>query len=96
MRFDPSPEDLERFKQQQAAGGGREGRGGGGGGGGGGRGRGGVQGPQGPAAGPGDYRVTMTVNGKTYTSALTVRPDPLLAGAPGRITTTPLQDPERR
>jgi photosystem II stability/assembly factor-like uncharacterized protein len=80
MRFDPSPEDLERFKQQQAAGGGREGRGGGGGGGGGGRGRGGVQGPQGPAAGPGDYRVTMTVNGKTFTSRLTVRQDPMLTG----------------
>jgi hypothetical protein len=82
MRFDPSPEDLEQFKQQQAAGGGREGRGGGGGGGGGGRGRGGFQGPQGPAAGPGDYRVTMTVNGKTFTSRLAVREDPMLRDSP--------------
>jgi hypothetical protein len=85
MRFDPSPEDVEQFKQQQSAGAGREGRGGGvggGGGGGGGRGRGGFQGPQGPAAPPGDYRVTMTVNGKSFTSRLTVRQDPMLATAP--------------
>jgi hypothetical protein len=53
-----------------------------GGGGGGGRGgRGGGQGPQGEPAGPGVYKVTMTVNGKTYTSRLTVRPDPMLAGS---------------
>ena len=35
----------------------------------------------GEPAGPGEYKVTMTVNGKTYTSRLTVRPDPMLAGS---------------
>ena len=49
-------------------GGGRGGRGGGGG-------------PQGEAAPPGEYRVTMTANGKTYTSKLRVREDPLLGTA---------------
>ena len=94
MTYDPTAEELAAFQQAQAAARGRQG-GGGGGGGGGGRGRGGGP-PQGETADPGVYRVTMTVNGKTYTSALTVRPDPLLAGAPGRITTSPLQDPDRR
>jgi len=54
--------------------------GGGGGGGGGGRGGRGGGGPQGEAAPPGEYRVTMTVNGKSYTSRLSVRQDPLLGG----------------
>jgi photosystem II stability/assembly factor-like uncharacterized protein len=53
----------------------------GGGGQGGGRGGRGGAGPQGDPAGPGEYKVTMTVNGKTYTSRLTVRPDPMLAGS---------------
>jgi len=47
------------------------GRGRGGRGGGGGFGRGG-----GPLAAPGSYTVKLTVNGKTYTQALTVTPDP--------------------
>ena len=47
------------------------GRGGGGGGRGGGGGGGAVQ--------PGTYRVTMVANGTTYTSSITVRPDPMLA-----------------
>ncbi|HSC30037.1 MAG TPA: hypothetical protein VLD67_22340 [Vicinamibacterales bacterium] len=73
MRYDPTPEQIEQFKQFQAAGGGRRG------GGGGGRGRGrGPQGPQGEPAGPGQYRVTMMANGKTYTSTLVVRADPML------------------
>jgi hypothetical protein len=50
------------------------GRGGGGGGGGGGRGGGGGAG----LVDPGSYRVTMTANGKTYTSAISVRRDPLI------------------
>jgi hypothetical protein len=48
--------------------------GGRGGGGGGGRGGGGAA-----AVTPGTYRVTMTANGTTYTSAITVRADPMLA-----------------
>jgi hypothetical protein len=53
----------------QAGGGGRGGGGGGGGfGGGGGGGR----------VAPGTYKVTMTAGGKTYTSTITVRQDPLL------------------
>jgi hypothetical protein len=76
MRFDPTPEQIKQFKEQQAAGGGRGGRGGGRGG--------GPQGPQGALAPPGEYRVTMTANGKTYTSRLTVRPDPMLNEAPPR------------
>jgi photosystem II stability/assembly factor-like uncharacterized protein len=48
---------------------------GGGGGGGGGRGGGGGAG----AVTPGTYRVTMTANGQTYTSSVTVRADPMLA-----------------
>ncbi len=59
------------------------GRGGGGGGGGGGRGGGG-----GGRVPPGSYRVTMTANGKTYSSSVTVRQDPMmdgLGGAPGGI-----------
>ena len=76
MRFDPTPEQIKQFKEQQAAGGGRGGRGGGRGG--------GPQGPQGDLAPPGEYRVTMTANGKTYTSRLTVRPDPMLNEAPPR------------
>jgi hypothetical protein len=89
MNFDPSPEDLAAMQaaQQGRGGGGREGRGGGGGqrggggggGGRGGRGGGGTVGPQGgDQAGPGEYRVTMTANGKTYTSRLVIRRDPML------------------
>jgi hypothetical protein len=52
----------------QVAGGGRGGGGGGGGFGGGGAAR----------VAPGTYKVTMTANGKTYTSTITVRQDPLL------------------
>ena len=83
MTFDPTPEQTAAFAQQQAAAAQAAGRAGGagavGGGGGGGRGgRGGV--PQGEPAGPGEYRVTMTVNGKTYTSRLRVRADPMLGG----------------
>ena len=52
----------------QAGGGGRGGGGGGGFGGGGGGGR----------VAPGTYKVTMTAGGKTYTSTITVRQDPLL------------------
>jgi hypothetical protein len=79
MTFDPSPEQAAAFAQQQAAAqaAGRQGGAGGGGGGGGRGGRGG--GPQGEPAPPGEYRVTMTANGKTYTARLTVREDPLLA-----------------
>jgi photosystem II stability/assembly factor-like uncharacterized protein len=56
------------------------GRGRGGGGGGGGRGgRGGGGGGQ--QAQPGDYRVTLTANGRSYTTGLTIRQDPMLAGA---------------
>jgi hypothetical protein len=52
---------------QTAAGGrGRGGRGGGGGGG-----RGGA-----PALAPGEYTVRLTVDGKTYTQPVTVKPDP--------------------
>jgi hypothetical protein len=83
MRFDPTPEQLEQFKQAQAAGRGRQG-GGGGGGGGGGRGRGGPQGPQGDPALPGEYLVKMTANGKTYTSRLVVRDDPMMNEADRR------------
>lgn len=88
-------EQFKRFQEQQRGagpggagqpGGGGGGGGGGGqafGGGGGGQGRGGRgggnQGPQGAAAGPGEYRVTMTANGKTYTTRLVVRQDPMLA-----------------
>ena len=86
MRFDPTAEQLEQFKQAQAAGRGRQG--GGGGGGGGGRGRGGNQGPQGDPALPGEYLVKMTANGKTYTSRITVREDPMLTEAGARRTTT--------
>jgi len=77
MTFDPSAEAMAAFQQQQQAAqqAGRQG-GGGGGGAGGGRGRGAV-GPIGDPAGPGVYRVTMTVNGKSYTTRLNVRPDPL-------------------
>ena len=50
-----------------AAGGGRGGRGGGGGGGG----RGGQ-----PPVDAGAYSVKLTVNGKTFTQPLTVKPDP--------------------
>jgi len=80
MTFDPSPEAASAFAQQQAAAQAAGRQGGGGGGGGGGRGRGGF-GPQGEPAPPGEYRVTMTVNGKTYTSKLKVRQDPMLSGS---------------
>jgi hypothetical protein len=83
MTFDPSPEAASAFAQQQAAAqaAGRQGGGGGGGGGGGRGGRGGGFGPQGEQAPAGEYRVTMTANGKTYTSKLTVREDPMLSGS---------------
>jgi hypothetical protein len=55
------------------AGGGAGGAGGAGGGG-----RGGGGGGGGQAAGPGTYGVKLTVNGKTYTTLLTVRQDPML------------------
>jgi photosystem II stability/assembly factor-like uncharacterized protein len=99
MQFDPTPEQIEQFKADQAAGRGR-GRAGGGTGAeevggaqaagqrGGGRGRGGGQGPQGEVAPPGEYRVTMTVNGKSYTTRLIVRADPMLAEAGSRRSTT--------
>ena len=58
--------------QASAQGGGRGFGGGGGGGRGGGGGAGLVE--------PGTYKVTMTANGKTYTSAITVRRDPMLKG----------------
>jgi len=54
---------------QFVGGGGRGGRGGG---------RAGTIGPQGELAPPGEYRVTMTANGKTYTSRLIIRADPML------------------
>jgi photosystem II stability/assembly factor-like uncharacterized protein len=87
MTYDPTPEQLAAFQQQQqqaqAAGRGRQGAAGGAeenpeqpAGRGGRGGRGGP--PQGDPAGPGEYRVTMTVNGKAYTTRLVVRPDPLL------------------
>jgi hypothetical protein len=89
MRYDPSPEDVAAFKEQQrqfqeqaAARGVNPAQAGGGGRG---RGRGGV-GPQGDPAGPGEYRVTMTVNGKTYTSSVLVRADPMLSESPRRGT----------
>ena len=100
MSYDPSPEDVAAFREQQQrqqeqaaarginpaeAGRGGQGRGGQGGGGGG-RGRGGAGGPQGEAAPPGEYRVTMTVNGQSYTTRLLVRADPMLAEAPRRGT----------
>jgi hypothetical protein len=95
MSYDPSPEDVAAFKEQQqrtqeqAAARGinpaEVGRGGQGRGGQGGRGRGGF-GPQGEPALPGEYRVTMTVNGKSYTTRLLVRADPMLAEAPRRGT----------
>ncbi len=52
------------------------GRGAGGGGGGGGRGGGAGAG----RVPPGVYKITMTANGKPYTSTITVRPDPMGAG----------------
>jgi len=77
MTFDPSAEQAAAFAQQQAAAQAAARQGGAGAGGGGGRGgRGG--GLQGDPAPPGEYRVTMTANGKTYTSKLTVREDPML------------------
>jgi photosystem II stability/assembly factor-like uncharacterized protein len=77
LRF-PAPEGP-------AAGVGRGGRGGGRGAGGAGDapvtgrgGRGGGSGGGGIAAGPGTYRLTLTVDGKQYRSSITVRADPLL------------------
>jgi hypothetical protein len=97
MTYDPSAEDLAAFREQQerlreqaaARGVNRAeiGRGGQGGGGGrGGRGRGGVGGPQGEPVEPGEYRVTMTFSGKTYTTRLLVRADPMLSEASRRGT----------
>ena len=64
MRFDPSAEELRaaQEQQQQRAGGGRFGRPGGG--------------ARGAEAGPGTYRVLLTVGGRTYESTLTIRDDP--------------------
>jgi len=59
------------------AGGGRGGRGGRGGGGGGGRGG-------APTLPPGQYTVRLTVDGRTYTQPVTVKPDP--RGAPSGVT----------
>jgi hypothetical protein len=36
--------------------------------------------PDNLAAQPGTYRVTLTVNGKSYVGSITVRADPMLAG----------------
>lgn len=44
---------------------------------GGGRGRGGGGGLRGPSAEPGIYRITLTVDGESYTSTLTLKADPL-------------------
>jgi len=79
MNLDPTPEMTAALQQQAQQGrqGGRGEAGGFGGGRGGGRGRGTV-GPQGEQAPPGEYRVTMTANGKTYRSRLMIRPDPML------------------
>jgi hypothetical protein len=95
MRYDPDAEAIAAFKeaQQRAQ---AAGRGGGGGGFGGGRGRGGAQGPQGELAPPGDYRVTMTAGGKTYTTRLRIRQDPMLDEGGRRITTDPPADADRR
>jgi hypothetical protein len=86
MNFDPSPEMAAAMNQAQGRGrqGGREGGGGGQFGGGRGRGGrgGGTIGPQGEQAPAGEYRVTMTANGKTYTSRLIIRADPMLAQEP--------------
>jgi photosystem II stability/assembly factor-like uncharacterized protein len=91
MRYDPDAEAIAAFKeaQQRAQAAGR-------GGGGGGRGRGGAQGPQGELAPPGDYRVTMTAGGKTYTTRLRIRQDPMLDEGGRRITTDPPADADRR
>ena len=78
MTFDPTPEQAAAFAQQQAAAQAAARQGGAGAGGGGGRGGRGGGGLQGEPAPPGEYRVTMTANGKTYTSKLTVREDPML------------------
>jgi hypothetical protein len=88
MRYDPTPEQIQRFKefdaQRRAAGFGPGGPGGGGGGGQGGR-FGQPQEAQGDPAPPGEYRITMTVNGKTYSGRINVRRDPLVRG--GMVTT---------
>ena len=90
MRWDPQPGQG----QGQAGGGGRGGGGAGGRGGGGagaaclidpgeatggGRGRGGRgRGGGGGRVDPGVYRVTMTANGQTYTTAITIKADPMV------------------
>ena len=98
MSYDPTPEELAAIKEQhqrmqeqapaQGINPAQQGRGGQGRGGqgGGGRGRGGF-GPQGEQAPPGEYRVTMMANGKTYTSRLILRADPMLSETPRRIGT---------
>jgi photosystem II stability/assembly factor-like uncharacterized protein len=84
MRYDPTSEQVKQFEEFQRrrreAGFGPAGPGGPGGG------FGGPQGPQGNPAPAGEYRVTMTVNGKSYTTQLTVRRDPMLDGS-RRVTT---------
>lgn len=37
-----------------------------------------------PTAGPGTYRLTLTVDGRAHRGTLTIRPDPLLAESGGR------------
>ncbi len=64
MRFDPTEEQMEAFREQMAARGGR------------GFGRGG-RGPQGMMAPVGDHRVTLRVNGEEVVGKITVREDPM-------------------
>ena len=85
LRFTPAapvagatpPADAGRGAGRGAGGGGA-GAGGRGGRGGGGGGRGGA--PAAPLAGPGTYRLTLTVDGQRYHGSLVVRPDPILGG----------------
>ena len=69
-------QELMQLQQQVSGmmGGGR------GGGGGGGRGRGGGGSLRGPLAEPGIYRITLTVDGESFTSTLTLKADPLSEG----------------
>ncbi|MFH1764052.1 MAG: hypothetical protein ABIF09_07670, partial [Gemmatimonadota bacterium] len=65
--FDPSAEEIRVAQEQQQQ------RAAGGGGGGFGRAGGGARGAE---AGPGTYRILLTVGGRTYESTLTIRDDP--------------------
>ena len=74
LRFAPPAAAAAAVPGGAAGAGGRGGRGGGGGGG-----RGGGQGqPAAPVAGPGTYRLTLTVDGRRYLGTLVIRADPLL------------------